>query len=259
MARLLLPRDRPVQLRCKPHVPAIDPALGTLRIPDLCLSRSANWAGEWHEVVFPVEIERDDPAVIHHGKGKAIDYVNRAVYARASIDEAGDQHFAFGAFTNLSVLTVFKGVLQRGPDKNRVLSLLCSADLPLFPGLLFPEQPTSGFVTLVGLLSSSSLLASSLPSPTPIPPYDFSRVIYCGPGTRVSVDRDGHYILKEALTADKVHQLAQEREMLLLLHDGAPLSIQVFARPEHDYAYAVMSPAGWRSLKVTSSGIVCTP
>jgi hypothetical protein len=154
------------------------------------------------------------------------------------------------------VLTVFQCVLQRGPDGARVLSLRCSEDLPLFPDLLFPEQPTSGFVTLVRLLSSCSLLASALPSPTHIPPYNFSRIIYGGPGTRVSVDRDGHYILKEALNFDKVDQLAQEREMLLLLRDEAPFSIQRFVRRDHDYAYAVMFPAGWRSLKVTSLGTV---
>jgi hypothetical protein len=98
IAKLLLHRDSFLQVRGKPHLPSIVLWVErTHMVPDVCLSRYANREREWHDVTLPIALDCSDPRLITHGKGKAVECLNRAVHARAPLDPAAEQHFAFGA------------------------------------------------------------------------------------------------------------------------------------------------------------------
>jgi hypothetical protein len=191
-----------------------------------------------------------------HANGEAIDYVHRAVIARDELGADCPSLFAYGAYTNLATLVVYKAVLDRRPDGGSELyRVFCSPDLDLFPDLpRYPSQPSNGFIALARLFASPSLLASPPPVPREVHGYTFTQVLWFVAGTRVSVDAARTVVLKEAVKPEKVEQLLNECSILAKLQTARqgepPMELVGQHLCDRNYAYAIIRPAGLQSLRV---------
>jgi serine/threonine protein kinase len=219
-------------------------------LPDVFLAEDASFNGTWLEVIFPVEVEPNNSARVHGGKGQAIDYIGRCLSSRVEAMNTPGTYFATGAFTNLEVLTIFKFSQTIGPDGvKEVITRQATKDLELFPGLSRPASPTPGFAALVHIVRAESLvLATPRVPPREANELRFSNVVYAGGGTRIRVDPTGAVVMKEALSPEKVEQLKMEKASLKLLRQHAPFSIE-FEDLGCQVPYLVLRPAGRGSYK----------